>query len=602
MNISEYIVNQLKEYGVKNIYGVTGGFSMYLTEAIRKSNINFIPTMFEQSAGIMAEADSIYNEDLSVLVTTAGPGIINAMTPISSAYIDGNQMLILYGQCKTQDSKYTVSHHLRQKGVQEVDVYLMLQPITKEVFKLEPNTNISKTIKQAIKIATSGKCGPVAIELPLDIQKMERNKNENYYSIYLENSKPLSYGVIDIAIDSLNRSRKPVLFLGNGIRKYRKDISKLHSIIEDLNIPVLTTWKSMDLIQEYHPLYCGRPGGIASRYSNMILQECDLLISIGSRLDLPSTAYNFDNFAKNAKKIIVDIDESELKKFGKNSIDNSYINEDGILFLEELHKNTDRIKLDNINWIEECKGIKNKYPIEIPESNPKYVNQYEFIDTLSKLCTDDIIVPSSSGSASEITCQAWKVKSNQRVICSNGLGSMGFAVSHGIGACIASGKKRTIVIEGDGSFFMSNTNELELLKRYDLPVKIFVWNNNGYMSIKNSQDKFFEGNLTACNEGSGLTLPDLKKVANSHDLEYICIENNIKSRLEADEETTYVVASNLESQIQRVLNTKGSVLCEVMICPELQTQPRVQSSVDKDGNIVSGVLENMWPFLGEDKE
>ena len=221
---------------------------------------------------------------------------------------------------------------------------------------------------------------------------------------------------------------------------------------------------------------------------------------------------------------------------------------------------------------------------------------------MSKLCTDDIIVPSSSGSASEITCQAWKVKHNQRVICSNGLGSMAFAVSHGIGACIASDKKRTIVIDGDGSFFMSNTNELELLKRYDLPVKIFVWNNNGYMSIKNTQDKFFEGNLTACNEDSGLTLPDLKKVADSHDLKYICIKDSNISILQVGyDQTVYHDELNLRDQIQNVLNQEGPVICEVMVCPELQTQPRVQSSVNKDGNIVSGVLENMWPFLEEVK-
>ncbi len=600
MNNSDYVIKYLEDYGIKNVYGIVGGMSMYIFDSIRKSNLNLVSPMHEQSAGIMAEADSIYNEDLAVLFTTAGPGILNAVNPITSAYIDGNPLLVISGQCKIDDCKR--DSELRQKGVQEVDAYKILKPITKEVYRLNSIKEINNILQEAIHTATSGRKGPVFIEIPLDVQN---NQVVYYEKSYHDNISKINHSNTKRVLDKLNESEKPVLLLGNGLRDYRKlDNNKLLEIIKKLNIPVLTTWKSMDFIDEDNSLYFGRPGSISSRYANMVLQNCDLLISIGARLDKPTIAYDYGNFAKNAYKIIVDIDTEELEKIKEYESNyfsryirrgnliaipkekSYYINSDAKSFLTDLdylHNFNNNYIIQN--WIEECALYKKKYPIKIPESISDNINPYSFIEELSKECNkNDIIVPSSSGSASEITCQTWKVKYGQRIICSNGLGSMGYALNHGIGACISSDKRRTIVIEGDGSFFMGNTAELELIKRYNLPIKIFIWSNDGYNSIRNTQNKFFDGELIACNADSGVTLPNLRNIANAYELDYFKIDDS---------------DSDLNSQISEVLNSEKSIICEVVIDKEIQTQPKVMNKIDKNGNITSGKLEDMWPFLGE---
>lgn len=592
MNVADYTIKFLESKGIKRIYGVTGGAIMYLTESIRKSSIEFIPFMHEQAAGIAAEADAILNNSPAVLLTTAGPGILNAINPINSAWIDGNPLLIISGQCKTSDSMEGTN--LRQKGVQEVNAVNILKPITKYSYSIDESKDIRRSLERAFYLMSKGRKGPCFLELTLDIQNEETDEN-NLQSFYITNEqlqKSLNEDFnkdtkfqndINKLVELLYTSKKPVILAGNGIRQSGA-LQEFYNLITWSSIPILLTWKSLDILDDEYTFGC--PGSIASRYANNILQECDLLISIGARIDLPSCAYNYKEFAKNAKKVIVDIDKSEIDKleFDKELIFNC----DAKIFIENLLEQKYKINdFGTSGWKEWCFKQKEKYPICLPEyyENKDFINPYAFVEELSKqLTSDDIIVAASSGSASEIMAQAFKIKEGQRYISGNGLGSMGYGLAHSIGVWFASDKKkRIILVEGEGSFNM-NIQELELVKRYNIPMIIFIWNNNGYKSIRDTHTKFFNAKI-GCDKESGLTFPDLEKIANAYEIDYCKIENN---------DHLYMIESD-------ILKRNLPIIVEVMIDPEFSTQPKVQSYVDKDGKMQSGKLENMWPFIEGNK-
>ena len=580
IKVSDYVIQFLENLGIKNVFFLSGGMIMHLIDSLRKSNLNAIPVLHEQSAGIMAEAESIYKTELSVVIVTAGPGILNIITAVSSAYIDGNPLLIIAGQCKTNDSMKSTG--LRQKGIQEVDALSILKPITKYAVSITKPEKIKYELKKAVKIALTRRHGPVFIEIPLDIQGkiIDEDTLYNYHipNISITEIYEEIYSSIKIInlIKLINNSKKPVILAGNGIRQAGV-LNQFKILISKLKIPVLLTWKSIDFLDENNELYSGRPGSIASRYSNLILQECDLLINISSRLDLPTVAYDYKNFAKNAIRIMIDIDKKEIYKTGFNL----YFHTDIRCFLLLLEKKINKIKIDTTHWLKYCKELKEKYPIYLPEyKKSDKINPYYFIEILSQcLNPKDIIVPSSSGSASEMVCQSFKIKEGQRIICSNGLGSMGFALPHAIGVAISS-KKRIICIEGDGSF-QHNIQEMELLSRYNLNIKLFIFNNNGYSSIRNTHCKFFNDEYLGCDDKTGLTFPDIEKISTAYNIPTYKIENQ----------------NNLKEDIIKVLNTEGPIICEIIIDETIQTAPKVLAKTNAEGKIVSGQLEDMWPFL-----
>ena len=303
------------------------------------------------------------------------------------------------------------------------------------------------------------------------------------------------------------------------------------------------------------------------------------------RLDLGQVAFSYSNFAREAKKVIVDIDRNEINKID-TKIDIRFNTDVGV-FLNILSGRVNEIHLNAPDWLKKCQAWKARYPVVLPEykEEKKYVNTYALIDVFSKLLTNnDVVVPGSSGSCSEITLQAFKVKLGQRVINSPGLGSMGFGLPASIGVCIASGRKRTICLIGDGGL-QHNIQELELLKRYQLPIKLFVFNNNAYASIRATQTRYFSGNLVACDPSCGLTLPDTIKIANAYGLKTFRLDDQI----------------GLEDKVNEILDFDGPAVCEVNVNPDLLTQPKVSSEVKPDGSIVSKPMEDLWPFLGRDE-
>ncbi len=584
IKLSDYVMQYLSEIGIKNVFMLSGGGCMHLVESLGSNpNLHYVCNLHEQAAAIGAEAYSQYTNNIGAALVTTGPGGTNAITGVTSAWIDSIPIIIISGQVKTMD--LIKNEGARQKGYQEIDIVSLVKPITKYAITVMKPETIKYHLQKAFYLAKHGRPGPVWIDIPLDVQGAMLNEStlKGFVPPQEKKIKIISKKMKKV-ISLINQAERPVILAGNGIRLANaKD--KFLELIKILNVPVLTTWKAIDFLPEDHPLYFGRPGIIGQRAANFVQQNSDLIITIGARLDYGQVAFNYENFARAAKKVVVDIDASEIHKVD-TKIDVK-ITVDAKVFIEHLLGQSKKIhKHDTSKWINYCKNLKKKYPLVHSEykSKSKFVNTYVLVDTLSSLSTkDDIIVPGSSGSCSEVTLQVFRVKEGQRIFNSPGLGSMGFGLPSSIGACIASDKKRTICLIGDGGL-QHNIQELELLKRYNLPIKLFILNNNGYGSVRTMQTSHFKGHLVACDPSSGLTLPDTIKVAQSYGLKAERLESHLE----------------IEKKIKDILDYNGPVVCDVIIDPEIYIAPRVATVVKPDGKIISKPMEDLWPYL--DKE
>jgi acetolactate synthase-1/2/3 large subunit len=474
-------------------------------------------------------------------------------------------------------------------GFQEIDIVRMVTPITKyAVTVLDPNS-IRYHLEKALYLARHGRPGPVWIDIPLDVQAAQIDPARLAGLPPGELCAPadeqqLKRQVAE-AIQLFNRAERPCILVGNGVR-LSDGVNEFSELIATLQAPVIPTWKALDLVPDDHPLYAGRAGSVGQRAANFTLQNSDYLLSLGARLDYGQTGYSHEHFARAAGKIIVDIDPAEIAKLNTH-IDLS-VAADARVFLREFLAQKDAIvPRDRTAWLSRVAGWKEKYPVVLPEywQQQAYVNNYVFVQVLSEeMCGSDLLVPGSSGACSEITMQAFPVKAGMRVLNTEGLGPMGFGIAAALGACIASGKKRTVSIDGDGGFHM-NSQELETVRRLNLPIKFFVLNNDGYGSIRSSQRAYFQNRFVASDPSSGLTLPDLLKIGKAYE---------IKTERIVDH-------GQLRETIRRVLQTEGPVLCEVMISPDQFTSPKLSSMQRADGSMVSKPLEDLWPFLPRDE-
>ena len=386
-------------------------------------------------------------------------------------------------------------------------------------------------------------------------------------------------------IDRLNCAERPVLLAGNGIR-LAESIPLFEELIQTLQIPLLTTWNGIDLIDDGNGFFYGRPGGLGHRYANFIQQNSDFFLSIGARLNLLQTGYNFDGFARGAFKVMVDIDAAELNKM--NVRPDLPVCADAKDFISAMLRNKDRmIKRDRADWFGYCNRVKKKYPIVLPEywKQPEMVNPYCLIETISDLMTaDDIYVSGSSGSCIDISMQTFQVKKGQRVFCTKGLASMGYGLPSTIGACLASGGKRVVGVNGDGGFMM-NIQELETIRRLNLPIKLFVLCNSGYGAIRATQANLFAGHLVACTEDSGLTIPSITKIAEAFGLKTLMIQNN----------------GELREKVSEALEFDGPVICEGLTPIQLTAMPKQVSYKRKDGQMESKPLEFMNPPISDEE-
>ena len=582
VRVADYIFDFLARQGVDHVSFLPGGGCMHLVDALGADRrIAHTCFLHEQAAAIAAEAYAQYRNDLAVCLVTAGPGGTNAITGVASAWIDSVPLLVLSGQVKRAD--LMAGSGLRQRGVQEVDIVSLVTPITKYAVTVMEPDSIRRHLEEAVRVALSGRPGPVWLDIPLDIQGAQIDP-ATLRGIPPARTADMNPGAfVPAVVELLEHSERPVFLAGNGIRLAGAREAFLDLALK-LGIPVLTTWRALDLVPEDHVLYCGRPGSIAQRGANFVQQNADLLIAIGARLDLAQVAFNYENFARRAKKIVVDLDAAELAKL-KTTVDVA-IQSDAGAFIRALGE-APAGQRDRRPWVDRCREWKAKYPVVDPayREEKKHVNTYVLVDALSDLLGPrDVVVPGSSGACSEMTLQAFRVKQGQRVLNSPGLGAMGFGLPAAIGACLASGRRRTVAIIGDGGL-QHNIQELQTVARLGLPIKFFILNNDGYASIRSTQTRYFDGRLVGCDPSSGLTLPDTRRVAAAYGLETARLENH----------------DGLDDRVRAILDAPGPVVCEVLVAPDLATAPRVTSRVQPDGSMVSAPMEDLWPLLDRDE-
>jgi acetolactate synthase-1/2/3 large subunit len=574
MKLSDYVVSRLEEY-TKDIFLISGGGCIHLVDSLSKSKINLIPTLHEQGAAIAAESYAQYTNKLGVALVTTGPGSTNAVTGVASAWLDSIPMLLLTGQVQNKDR--VGNKGVRQLGFQEIDTVSIYKSITKYAVTVSDPKTIKYHIDKALHLATTGRPGPVVIDIPLDVQAADINLDE--LVDFIPTNKIYDLNSLDLIVDALNKAKRPIVLVGNGVR-LANALPEFYKFIEKTGIPVLTTWKTLDILEESHPQYVGRPGGVGQRGANFNQQNSDFILVIGARLDHGQLAYQPQYFAREATKCIVDIDINEINKLEINI--EFPIESDAKLFLTQLNQKVNSLNISN--WLNYCKSLYIKYPVILPEYlevNKSYINNYAFIEYLSDLLPENsLIIPGSSGTCSEVTMQSFKTKTGTRVYNSEGLGSMGFGIPAAVGGCIASDKKETICIDGDGGFFM-NIQELELVYRYQLPIKFFILNNNGYGSIKTTQNTHFKGNLVASDPSSGLTLPSIELNAAAYKIPYVKIQTQ----------------QNLKTDLNTILNTHGPIICELIVDPDHKTQPKASVYKKEDGSFTARPMEDLAPFL-----
>lgn len=586
MKLSDYVMKFISDAGVKHIFMLSGGGAMHLVDSVGKNkHLTYICNLHEQACAIAADAYSQYTNHLGVALVTTGPGGTNTITGVAGAWLDSTPVMFISGQVKRSDMVGTSG--IRQMGFQEINIVDLVSSITKYAVTITDPETIRYHLEKALWLAKHGRPGPVWIDIPLDVQAAGIDENKLCGFTPDIPGAQLSAGEDGLrekvrqAIDLLNGAQRPVILAGNGIR-LSGALDDFLTLVESLGIPVLTTWKAADFFPEKHRLFAGRPGAVGQRGANFTQQNADWLLVIGARLDLGQTAYTHENFARNARKIIIDIDPAEINKM-KMKIDVP-VSADARAFILEFQKQKNQIKnVDHARWIKICKDWQKKYPVVLPEywQQKNFVNDYVLIDVLSdEMKKNDLLIPGSSGACSERTMQAIRVKAGVRIFNSEGLGSMGFGVPAAIGGCIASGKKRTVCIDGDGGFVM-NVQELEVVRRFDLPIKFFVLNNGGYVSIQNTQKNYFNGNYVASSASSGLTLPDITAMAKALGIPTARLKNH----------------SRIREKVHDILQNEGPVVCEVIVSPDQVTAPRVSSKQRPDGSMESLPMEDLWPFL-----
>lgn len=581
--VFEYLASAI---ATRQVFMLPGGGCMHLVDSLgRHKEFSYVCTLHEQAAAIAADAYGQYTGDPGLVLVTTGPGASNAITGVAGAWIDSTPMLVMSGQAKTTD--LIGDKGIRQMGIQEISIVPMVKPITKYAVCVTDPARIKYELQKALYLATHGRKGPVWLDLPLDVQGA--TVDENTLAEFIPAAEADDTVEIALAsdriIELLTSSHCPAILVGNGVR-HAGAVMEFLKLADDLGIPVMTTWKAADFMAEDHPLFVGRPGIVAQRGANFVQQTCDCLLILGTRLDLCQTGFNHPGFAPKAKKIMVDIDTNEIDKM-EMPLTLKVVADAGKVVRALAAKVASCRLPDFSKWLSVAKEWHRKYPVIQPEylqpvNGP--VNTYALMEALSELLGPDaLIVPGSSGTCAEITLQAFKIKAGQRLLNTPGLGSMGFGLPANIGACLASGGKTTVGIIGDGGL-QHNIQELETLHRLNLPVKIFILNNNGYGSIFNMQSNRFDGNLVACNPESGLTIPDTCKIAAAYGLRTCRIENQL----------------NLPQQVQEVLNLPGPVICDVIV-GNVPTAPRLSSKVLADGRMESLPMEDLFPFLDREE-
>lgn len=577
---SDYLVQKLETLGVDTVFMVSGGGAMHLDDSFgRSQKIRLICNHNEQASSMCAEGYARANQKLAVACVTTGPGGLNCLNGVFGAWTDSAPVLFISGQVKyTTTTASCPQVSLRQLGDQEVDIISVVRPLTKYARMVTDPYDIDAALEEAVYFAVSGRPGPVWLDIPLNVQAALINPSQlKKFAVSAAGNKDISAALAQAA-HLLQNAKRPLLVAGNGIH-CAKAQKALRAFLDKTHIPVTTTFNGFDLVASEDPLFAGRIGTVGQRAGNFVLQNADVILFAGTRNNIRQVSYNWENFAKNAKKIVVDIDPAELQKPTVHP-DVALCADVGQVLSSLTEQLTGPLAVEP--WREYCRQMKAKYPPlrEFSIQGQDKVHPYLFMQRLSRILPENARVVASNGTACVAFFQAFESKEGQRLLLNSGDASMGYGLPAAIGVCAAEKNAPVVCLEGDGSLMM-NLQELQTLKTNQLPVKLFVIKNGEYISIIQTQRNFFEGRLTACNKDSGVEVPDFVKVAQAFGLPAVRIVKN----------------DELADKIKEVLNTPGPVVCELECTENYTFAPKLSARKLEDASMVSPSLEDMFPFL-----
>ena len=591
IRLADYVADFLVNHGVTDVFSVVGGGAMHLNDALgHNPNLKVYYNHHEQACAIAAEAYARLDNHIASVCVTTGPGWTNALTGVVGGWLDSIPMFVISGQVRYDTTARfalkATGAVVRAMGDQEYDIVKSVKPMTKYAKMIEDPKTIRYDLEKAWHLATTGRPGPVWIDIPVNYQGsfIETDDLEGYDPTEDDATLPASVpdNVINTVIEKIKNAKRPVFHAGYGIR-LSGAYKAFRNVLEKLNIPIVTYWNAVDLIEDEHPLYCGRAGNMGDRPGNWAIQNADLILAVGTRISIRQVGYNWKTWARAAEVIMVDIDPGELKKPTLHV--DMPVWADAKDFLTKLDKATTEKVFTGESWIKMCQGWKHDYPVVLPhqwEENGETANVYAFVRYLSSRLPENSLTAVSNGACCVVGNQAYVIQKGSRMANNSAIASMGYGLPAGIGTCIGGGRRETICLEGDGSIMM-NLQELQTIITNNLPIKIFLINNNGYHSIRITQTNLF-GHHTKVGigpESGDLSFPNFKKIAEAFGYRY------------------YSACSNAEMKmvVDQVLKLEGPVFTEIFTDTKQVWEPKSSTKRLEDGTLVSPPLEDLAPFL-----
>lgn len=589
IKVADYIADFLVNNGVGHVFTVTGGGAMHLNDAFgHKEGLTCIYNHHEQACAIGAEGYARLSNKLPAVCVTSGPGGTNALTGVLCAWDDSIPMLIISGQVKRETTIAACPEiPLRQLGDQEFNIVDCVACMTKYAKFIDKPEEAAYHLEKALYLCKNGRGGPVWLDVPLDVQAaiIETTDLKHFDPLELEREYPVyDEKMTEQIVQKIKESKRPVILAGTGVR-LSGAYDEFIQMIERLNIPVVTAWNAHDVLWNSHPLYCGRPGTIGTRGGNFVVQNSDLLITLGCRLNIRQISYSYREFAKHAYKIVVDVDGAELKKptIQPDFPINANVKDVMVSILNSGFENKNS---EHDVWLKWCRKTDAKYPAVLPEYRQKSapVNPYVFMEGLFENLEEGETIITGNGSACVVSFQAANIKKGMRLFANSGCATMGYGVPAAFGGSLTLGGRRVICLDGDGSIQM-NIQELQTIVHHHANIKIFVLNNEGYHSMRQTQNNLFQGALCGVSPDNGVSFPCMEKIAYAYGINYFRIGTT-----EAVDET-----------VRQVIAENGPTICEVMLDKEQFFAPKLSSKVLPDGKIVSPEIDDLYPFLSREE-